>query len=167
MPVTIIEVESNLLITYFFFLVSFVAILVLVCDLFNNKKYKCKEENYIMRYILIGFVFMSFVSGYIIYDSPSEDVNIAYINTSDQEKFLLEGSRHKRKDLRDKMKASENRLLYKGHDLEKVIKGNKYYIFKLSQIKSDKETAEEIVERYNRKYNKNLTVDDFVFVKSD
>lgn len=167
MPVTIVEVESNLLTTCFLFIVLFIISLVLALDLLKKRKYRCKEENYIMCYILIGFVSMSFVSGYIIYDSPSEDVNIAYVNTSDQEQFLLEGSRHKRRDLRDKMKASENRLLYKGHDLEKVIKGNKYYIFKISQIKSDKETAEEIVEKYNRKYNKNLTVDDFVFVKSD
>ena len=65
------------------------------------------------------------------------------------------------------MTTSEMRLLYKGYDLEKVIDGNKYYVFKLSQIKSDEETAEEIVEKYNKKYNKNLTVKDFVFVKSD
>lgn len=169
MPVTIVEVQKNLLIDYLFAISIVIILLVSFCVFIRDIVRGEVGGDRVFRCVIIFIIGLVVCQAYseAVFRSPSEDVNVAYVNTSYQQQFLLEGSRSKLWNLTSEMTTSEMRLLYKGYDLEKVIDGNKYYVFKLSQIKPDEETAKEIVEKYNKKYNKNLTVKDFVFVKSD
>ena len=147
-------------------LAIFAVILIYVKDRKERRIFFGGEVWWLTVVLFLWFALM-YVIGEGIYNAPNQDTNIAYVNTSYSGQFILEGSFPKADDLRDGTTVNEDRLLYSGNGLEKVIKGNKYYIFKLSQIKTDKESAEEIVEKYNKKYNKNIKVEDLVIVKGD
>ena len=49
---------------------------------------------------------------------------------------------------------------------KKTINGNKYYVFKLSQTKSDKVSAEEIAKKYNKKYGKSIKPGNLMIIKN-
>lgn len=173
MPVTIVEVGKAPIYEYIIagaILLMISALLaVIIIHIKDRKKRRplFAEEVWILIMLLcVGFAAICVICQ-DIYASPVQDVNIAYINTSYSGQFLLEGSFPKAEDLRSGTTTDEDRLLYSGNDLEKIIKGNKYYIFKLDGIKTDVESAEEIVDKYNKKYGKNIKTEDLVIVRSD
>ena len=170
MPVTIVKIEKYCIEPYLIF--GGIMICVLAFVFMRERTLRRSGEHrgpgyFIACMMLIAmtahFSFMAFD----IYSKPSEDIHVAYMNTSYSERFLLEGSFPKRIDLRNATSIKEDRLIYKGQSLEKFIDGNEYYIFKLDQIKTDKESVQEIVKKYNQKYKKHITDKDVVIVKSD
>lgn len=168
MPVTIVEVGKASIFNYVGIVIIVLLILIVVSAVIKDRRYDRDKQGLVVVALLILFG-----SGFIglacrdIYASPSQDVNIAYVNTSYSGQFILEGSFPKASDLRKGTTISEDRLLYNGNDFEKTIKGNKYYIFKLDGFKADVESVEEIVEKYNKKYGKNIKTEDLVIVRSD
>lgn len=168
MPVTIVEVGKASILNYVGIAIIVLLILAVTCAVIKDRRHRRNEEG-----LTVVALILLFGSGFIglscrdIYASTKQDVNIAYVNTSYSGQFLLEGSFPKAEDLRKCTTIGEDRMLYRGNDLEKTIKGNKYYIFKLDGFKTDVESVEEIVEKYNKKYNKNIKTEDLVIVRSD
>lgn len=119
----------------------------------------------VVTVIVLGSINI-FLYGKEVKNAPSQDTNIAYINTDYLKTSPLGRNIFKIEDLENGTTKDESGLLYNGHDLEKTINGNKYYVFKLSQTKSDKMNAEEIAKKYNKKYGKSIKPGNLMIIKS-
>lgn len=167
MPVMILKICKISLMTHALAWLGILALGFLVClhiPLFVNKRW-CGIDAIMCSGAVICIFLLIRALCIDAYTAPREDVNIACVNTSFSESITPESSVISQKTVENNITSSEYRMLYKDHDLEKTIDGNRYFIFTLNKNQTDKENVEEIVKKYNKKYNKNIDTKDLTVVK--